>query len=727
MIRLFVYELKKLYRNKLLVILLLLLIAVNVWLTLGQITDEKIVSEHNLSSFIEIYKADPDGMDEYISNYLSAYEAAARSKMPRSGMDPIPYPESQYTENDRVFFNGDFNNVKNLTKAYQKTLKNAKRAALGHISEYEYLGFGENSFEWKYQQTLLDSYEPLNALEFPMENVIGYDVFFDYSGFSALLLVALTLCGIMLVIPDKSGGMVLILRASKNGRAKTYLSKILVGLLSTLVLTAVFAASTMIAIYLKLGFYGGFLPLQMVDTMRFTPYIITIWGGIFYVLCARLFSGFAFLCVVMTVACFFSDYILPFGISALFIGFNYALGTYNFLNAYSAMKNLNFFWSIDGTKYISVWQGIKVFGRCRSLLPSLIVVYSAIIIVCGVLGAYLFARGTLGKGKKISLDLGFLKKLEKIRIPYGISLPRYEIRKILTPIAAIIVVLILLLDMYLSNASFNLEHSYAQGVYSEYMTELDGEWTEEKHAYIENEYRTLNEIVSKEEYMRTGFQTGAISSSEYFEYMSNLLSAQVKVGVASKIYSHSQYLKELHDGGIPVAFFDDTGWRFMRTVNISYILCAALILIFADVFSYEHRSGFIFIQRSEKHGRGHVVLTKFVIVAVFALVIGLAFEMIQFLYAGKFQGLYGLDYPAASLEGVKAKSASVLGYFVLTVVRNILMCSAIAVGTAGISKLTKKILPALIVPTVVIFAPSVLAYFGVELFKKISILNLFAR
>lgn len=47
-------ELKKLFNNR----MPWLLLAVNVWLLLGEIPAEKVASEKQLSEFMEIYKAD---------------------------------------------------------------------------------------------------------------------------------------------------------------------------------------------------------------------------------------------------------------------------------------------------------------------------------------------------------------------------------------------------------------------------------------------------------------------------------------------------------------------------------------------------------------------------------------------------------------------------------------------------------------------------------------------
>ena len=54
---LLIYELRKLFKSMILLILLAVLLAVNVWLLLGEIPADKVAKEKQLSEFMEIYKA----------------------------------------------------------------------------------------------------------------------------------------------------------------------------------------------------------------------------------------------------------------------------------------------------------------------------------------------------------------------------------------------------------------------------------------------------------------------------------------------------------------------------------------------------------------------------------------------------------------------------------------------------------------------------------------------
>ena len=725
--KLFTYELKKIFKNKILLVLLVLLVLANVWLCLGEITDEKVAAEKQLSDFIEIYKADPEGMDKYIEEFNAAYLSARDNRDPVTG--EWKYPDNVYTDNDYKFFgSGDFGTIKKLNEKYQAALVSARRVANGHITEYKYLGYTESDFEWQYQLKLLDSYDGLESLVFPSENVVGYDVFFDYSGFAALLLAALVLVGIMLIIPEKNGGMLLILRASKNGRTKTFLAKTAAGLVMSALLCALFTFSTLLTIYLKLGLYGADLPLQMVNKMMLSPFYLTIGQGVALVTAARVFSAFAFLTVVTLIAGFFADYIAPFAAGAIFVGANYAVGTYNFLNEYSALRNVNFFWSIDGTRYISTWAGVKFFGACAELMPLLIVLYLIVIVACVAGGAFMFARGALGRAKlKLPFVIGFIKKIHLPRLKFSTNIARYEAKKILTPLTAIVIALLVIATAYLSNGAYNVKRDYAQNLYTEYMTELEGEWTEEKHEALAKELSEISAIVAKHDAYSKAYEKGEITASEYGSYLNEYLTAQNKQATVTKLVTLSNKLKELNEAGVKTAFFDETGWSFLQKVNLSYILCAVLIIIFADVFSYEYRSGFYMIQRSEKNGRRKTLFIKLGIVAAFAAILGIAFEASQYVYAAHFSGLNGGAYTAISMGATENTEISVAALFLLRSARNVLYYVLLALGVAGISRGFKRILASLAIPTVIVFGPTIMGYFGINVFDKVNLLNIFVR
>ena len=107
------------------------------------------------------------------------------------------------------------------------------------------------------------------------------------------------------------------------------------------------------------------------------------------------------------------------------------------------------------------------------------------------------------------------------------------------------------------------------------------------------------------------------------------------------------------------------------------------------------------------------------------MVLGVLSEGIQYLFIHRFSGLDGGIYSAVSME--IESSLSVGGYFALMALKNTLLFVILAVVTAGVSKLTKRLLPTLAVMTAFVFAPMIFSYFGIAILDKLSFLTLFLR
>lgn len=723
MCRLIGYELKKLFTGKWFLLFLVLLLGLNWYLAARSVPEIRIREEQEMSAFIEEYKKDPEAMEAYIADYFALLRAYDPTN-PESRR-----PENIYSDSDRVLFS-NFAAIRDFTATHAETVKKARKIAQSRISEYAYLGYPENRFEVVYQKSVLRSYEGLSELEFPLENVVGYDLFFQYDGFCAPLLAAIMLCGILLIAPETNGGMLLLLRSTRRGRTQTFSAKIVVAFFVSILLCVLFTGVSLLTFSQKIGLYGLNLPIQMVSSMALSPFQISIGEGILLALLWRIFAAFTFCMIVVLAACLFRRYLAVYASVIAIAGINYAMATYSFLNDYSALRNINFFWSLNGIRTVEIWRGIKLFGKCVSLSVALVVIYFLLIAVCFFCGCAAFnrqsIRGRSWKGFHIKLPFSLSIKWPKRK--YSLSLYRYELRKILSLFSLIVAVAFFLLLIHQSDSAFHLQRDYHQNLYTSYMEELDGEWTEEKHHYLQNTFEEMMDILSQKESMKLKYQAGLLPLPEYTRYLSKATTAEIQRPVIEALWQHSQYLKEQHDAGHAVAFFDETGWQQLRLTNLAWIACAAIIFLCSDLFSCEYRSGFQKIQSVTQRGRNRTAISKCGVALTVALLFSLLTELCQFLFVLHFSGLPGASYPAVSIEAFSGAGNYSLGmYFLLSVLKNVFLAEILALACVGISRLTKRLIPTLLLMTALVFAPVVFSYFGISLFDKISYLNLFGR
>ena len=123
--------------------------------------------------------------------------------------------------------------------------------------------------------------------------------------------MALLICGaVMLMIPEKVSGALLVVRTSKNGRSKTFLAKAVCAFIYCLFICTLLSLSSFAAIWIKFGFSGGELPIQSVESFRLCPYVITVNQGLLLSFGLRLLSSLRYAVAFLMSSCFPLCYLL---------------------------------------------------------------------------------------------------------------------------------------------------------------------------------------------------------------------------------------------------------------------------------------------------------------------------------------------------------------------------------------------------------------------------------
>ena len=724
------YEIKKLFSHKIIPIMLLAIVIFNVLLLSSQMDEEVLLSEKQLDEFLEDYHADPEGMEAYMADHLQAYKNAVASVRTEN---PLPFPDNVYTDNDAQFFSGTVEKLKQYTTTYQKSIKTSIRVANAHIEEYRFLNYSDDSFEIRYQQGVLDSYDVLKDLEFPLTNIRGYDIFLDYSGFGVIAMIAMIIGGMLILIPEKSSGMVGILRVSKRGRTETYLAKMTVAFLYCLLVCVVLTGSALITIGVLCGFNGISAPIQMVESFRLCPIMTTVGGGMVLSFLVRLLSCFVFMVSVIALSSVFTGYVPAFSIGIFFTAANYLVATKNYLNQYDPLKNLNFFWSINGKEPIVYWRGIKLFGKCIPMLESLLLTY-AVFLIAGLLIAWYFY--TAGKGLEFRALRNFSRKITvaiKNKLPSKRNRRRatligYEIKKIMTPFACLVLVGVMIATVMLSNDAFRPKRkTFYELTYAEYMEEYGGEWTEEKDAKLHTQLREFEQTIAMETSMIQKYQNKEIDINTFVDYTNVLKYAENRVEIVRSLCATSDILRELNEQGKTAYFVNEMGWNRMIRTNFSYLYLLAIIFVFSGVYAVEYKDRFMQIQSTTRNGKLRTNINKFIILFAVTVLMITACEAYQYYVCMTEIGLPMPNAPAISLPALSEAAGSIGGHFFLIYLRQLGVGLAVAVLTALLSRATKKFLPTLAIMGILAFAPMIFGYFGFDFLEKLSLMNFLGR
>lgn len=759
MLRLTKYEVKKLFSNKIMIFFLIVIVLVNIWLITKDISETMVDKNTALERLISSYLENPEGTSEYINNYMKEYSSVAYERN-KTGNKDIPFPDDVFIKNlktgydsDYSFLNAEYKNVINVDSNIKNKINKSIKIADSQIMEYEYLGYSESSFDYAYQLGVSRSYKNLTEIEFPIVHISGYNVLMFYEGFGVISMIAMIICGILFVIPDKTVGMYPVMMVSKNGRTKTFFAKLIASFFFCFIICATLDITALLAVGFKLGLSGGNAPIQMLnsfypdakDTFLLCPYTITIFQGFLLTCLIRLFSCFAFLCIIILISNLFSSYTFSIIIGILFTGFNFLLAKYNYLNAYHPLANLNFFVNINGYKPINYWRGIKIFNSAVPVLKSTILLFSFLIVVSVIISFLLFIKGKGFNFRFLTILSNKIKNFfknklfnisNKVRSGRHLKKPKtvfmYECKKIFTFFALAVIIIAFALNIYMSVNTFGRGISFEEKVYDLMISEYEGEWTPEKHQMIYTRYRDTQSIISSYDKMVEAYSARLISPAEFSEYYSKYEAAKIELTVIKDIYSISKNLKEIHEtSGLTVYLINEIGWVRLFSTNFSFIYLIVFIVVFSNIFSIEYKEDFGKILRSSKF-RGKSIINRIVISLVFTTLFIAILEAIQFAALCNY---FSLDYPYAVSRSISIFTnstnaiydKSLLTVLILRFIRTILLSNIIVLFISSVSRLTKKLMPTLAIGATVSFAPALFTYFGFDFMNGISLVRFLGR
>ena len=729
-LRLIKFEIRKIFGVKLILALLVLVVLSNAIILFNSFDESLINRNKEMNSFVQIYSKNTEEIEKHISNYMEKYREVVYQRR-LTGDRTIPLPENVYSNNDYELFINFSKNIKNYKSTYTEKIGESIKIAKARIAEYEYLGYSNNSFEMIYQRGIIDSYERLLELEFPINSITGFDLALSYNGFAVVYIFSLIVGGMILIIPERVNGMIGVLKIAKKGRLHSIVAKLITAFLFCIIICLIINASSLIIIGLKTGFNGANNPIQMIEEYRLCPFEITVIQGMLMSVCISILSGYVFMLVIIAIASIFKRYVFSFLISFIFASLNYVAANYPYLNNYNIFKNLNFFWSITGFEIIKCWRGISLFGSGISLFDSITIVYLLLMIVllAIIISNWCFGKDMVNRKEyhlirifktKYTSFFASIKKAKRLKVK---SIIYFETKKVLTPFSFFVLALLLFLNVYLSYVSFNYSSSYQDNLYHQYMEQFGGKWTEEKADEIEIMVEKYSEIVSQKTSVETDYYSGKINVSELANYYNLYYDAEKRLDVVTELNNLSERLRELKKNGNDVFFVDKQGWEMLKNTNYSYLYFFAVILILSDIYSKEYRTGFEKYQKTMKQF-GKVNVAKLSISILIPIVIVAFCEIYQFVYVAMRYGLNYFNASSISLPFFENGNLSILSTYLLNYLKIIVILALFGLVVALISRITRRLMATIIIASAIVFVPILMSYFGLHILDNISLVNI---
>lgn len=752
------YELQKLLGVKYIWVFLVIFILINSFVAFMTAGNSPAASEPSalIADFFAEYENNPDELNAYHDKILafnaeqnrlfSEAMAAGNLDFERETLPDVYSTDENYS--DQRLFSKLFDAI-NAAAEYPGVMQRVIDRAYSNLDEFAQMGIAPDSFTYKYQLRVIRLYESVRDNVHPdVVYTRGWSEYFDYTIVDLFVFLLLMMSCSVIFAEEKQTGILPMIRVSRNGRARTAAAKILAALCFTWFVTLTFTATTFAVFGLKLGYSSPTNVLQSLGEFTLSPYEMTIGGYFAATVGVKLLTFSLFTLVILAFATIFYNYIMIWLCGLGFFGLNFLLYALKYPDSSNPLKNLNLVATAAVNPIFTRYRAVNLFGNVAGYLPFMLVFFGILAVGCGVFTVIRFAKGG-------ELRPGFIdpvgcalreitgrvsNSLRKIKLPelrrnYSMSLFSAEVYKTLISSRFIIVVALLLAVKCGYSISTNSPaRSYADSVYKEYMTSLEGELTDEKLDYLAAEREMINSTLEKQQPMQQAYINDEITFDEYRAYLTDYNYAFSRSELLKVIENHAAYLERIEaESGQKGWFAYDTGWKKLYSGDADLFLYTSILLLLTGSFASEYLSrsssgGFSQILRATRNGRDRTFFAKLISAGTISAVLTILFNAVDLavIFAG--YDMPSADAPLVSIElfGSVRSGITIGGYLAVFLMLRLAASLIMSMLVCALSELLCRYVPVLGSVAVLTLLPGLFAYFGLAAADKVSFLNLLA-
>lgn len=740
------YELRKLMGVRYLWIFAALLLVLNGALAYYAASSSYAAQEPSalLADFFALYEEKPEELRAYYAEmtaFNAEQERLFREAISQGIYDfemeclPDRYSDREGYPDDRLFARL-FASVER-SETYAQQMQDVIDRAKANLREYDAMEIPRDSFTYRYQERVIGLYESVrDRVHIDVEYTRGWEEYFAYDSVNLFLFIWLILLGSVLFSRERQTGIMPILRLSPNGRGRTAAAKLLAALLTTTVMVLLFTAETWAIFGLRLGYSSPDNAIQAYETYWLSPYQLTVGQYFASGIAMKLLVFCTFAALMLALSAGLGSQILIYLCGLGLLGVNVLLSTLRFIDAANPFKNLNLNAAAGLRALFARWRAVNWFGEPVGYVPFLLVLLPLLIAGASIWAAQLYICGAgavrpawleavVRKAASMWKSVSFGKRKKERRRPrrrYSMSLTGAELYKSLCASGLIVAAMLLLgVRIWRAEEDYALRRSFADTVYREYMTVLEGPLDADKLAYIAQQREFIRTVLEQQKEMQQAYVEGRISFDEYRAYLSDYNYAYSRRDLLTVVEEQAAYLQEKEaETGVRGWFIYDTGLKKLFGDGADFLLYAALLLLTTGCFTVEYQTkssggSFAALLRTTKRGRGKTFAAKLRSVSLIAVLTALAFGAVL----GKLLRSYpipDLHAPLVSMQMFSAYSgtATVGQYLVIFALLRILGALLTALLICALSALLRRVIPVMGLSVLLTLTPMLLEDFGLS-------------
>lgn len=745
-------EFRKLFSNRLFVICLVLFLAVNsVGFYFISANDEMHEYELSISdeykAELEKYLAmDKEAAKAELALMQEAYQIASTLETASSGSIDAEYIESVIesykTESPEAFKKAGEIMEKGFS-AKDLTVLNLLANKFDYIDQYEVFAremqdradtqlrfsiFSKpGTFAYNNIAKTPSDFEHLKGTEITPGFDLGlvFATTFNLTDYLTLFLAVLV-C-ITLFSMEREKGLTILVKSTPMGRTETIIAKLLVTAITVAGFTIFYYISTLLISEFAFGL--GDLSRSIQSVPEFMNCSIKV--SVFEYLCLWVVQKVLTLCAVSMIFALLFTLIkstnTTYIVLAVFLGAEFAC--FNFIDAlapFNHFKYINVFYFLSGNGLLGSYLNLNFFTNPVNVLWTylgfLVVCFGVCTVVCAI---------AFSKQNQFGVKNLFAKFKDKIRrkihvFTHNSTLFGGECFKHYISSKVVLVLLALLLFAYL-NFTDDISVTYSVGAdvaYAAYINELQGELTEEKEEFLQNEQEYFDSLHLEIEAINS--DTALTDDEKNMKIMAieNILNTRGE-GFKRVMLQYDTITWVGEELGITPHFINNNiGTRLMasssREWNNFTLLMVLSVFTLSGIFAYEHKREMSKLISATEKGKGRLFFAKLCVASITYIIIYILLYLPYMINFVKTFGTNIVSEPLVFLEGFEGlgNDMSILNALIFESLAHIFIGIGAMAFILLMSEKLKSAVTAMTVSTAVTIIPCLMVYFdgGLRLF-----------
>lgn len=735
--KLFSYEIRKIWQSRFFLICLAIALCINVFLL--WVDSDKQSSDFTSSAYKAV-QTDLKGLSteeqqDFISQKRDTIYALLQiDYFLKSGIQLPGDQRQQYydyiTEYGDLYFSQEYNlYTTDLNQEFQ--FLSSIQAELNLVASYEeYLediqnrsqslsdiSIFQDSYAAKNIENTASAYANLNNISIEYAPQKGFYTAINYLYTDIILIFSMLVVAGISIREERDSGMIHFIRSMPHGRRTTAFGKILALSVSTLAVLLLLYGTNILFCQLTYGLGSLSRSVQSIPfLMRCT---LPISAGQYLLLfllakwAAAVVVGLWIATALLWARHAVWGWVLSLGFIFLQWGLNQfipATGKANVLK-YGNMAGI-----LDTNTLLGTYQNLYWFGRPVSahLVAAIFAAFSTFVLL--VVFTLLISRSHLNDAK--------IRTVVSTHRRRTTTLLHEEGYKILIINGSFFLLLAFLFFQVYQGVT---AESFVQAddiYYRYYMENLAGPYTQDKYDFLVQEYESFAPVRD----LNDALAQGTITETEYSMQIAQYYSLQQRMIVFNSVVQQARWMSTsgahfVYDTGYKILFDFNSQTDLNETV-LTTLLCS---LCFSGIFAFERQTGMDPIIRSTPQGANVTFKAKARIAVWISLFITLIASIAKYLHVVIFFGLPGLFSPARSISAFShlPKAFPILGVILVSIFARFISCLFLAVVIMALSQKTGNIIATFFLATLSFSLMPLLSILGIYSASKLSIYPLF--